>query len=72
MMRRSGALIAAVAVISVGTTPAPAAEAAADKTWCMTYCDVIHKGCTKTFGLWDADACEEWKAGCLDGCRVNG
>jgi len=67
-MRRIGLLLTAVALTSLG---APEAGAAADKAWCMTYCDAIHLGCKKTLGLWDQETCEQWKAGCLDGCRVN-
>jgi hypothetical protein len=50
----------------------PSEAAVVGKTWCMTYCDVIHLGCKKTFGWFDEEACEEWKMGCMDGCRVNG
>jgi len=71
MMRRIGMMSAALAVVTFGATPAPSAAAAA-RNWCMTYCDAIHLGCRKTVGWFDQDACEEWKKGCLDGCRVNG
>ena len=71
MLRRIGMLSAALALVALGTTTAPPAEAAAAKTWCGTYCDVIHVGCKKTLGWFDQEACEEWKRGCLDGCRVN-
>jgi hypothetical protein len=70
MMRRIGVMSAALALMAVGPTGAPEV-AAADRTWCMTYCDAIHLGCKKTIGLFDAETCEHWKAGCLDGCRVN-
>ena len=32
----------------------------------------VYLGCRKTVGWFDQDACEEWKKGYLDGCRVNG
>jgi len=38
----------------------------------MTYCDVIHLGCQKTLGWFDMEGCDQWKKGCLDGCKVNG
>jgi hypothetical protein len=31
---------------------------------------VIYIGCSKTFGWFDEQACEEWKEGCMDGCRA--
>ena len=71
MARRIRLLSAAVTVAALGTISAPPAQAATDKSWCMTYCDTIHLGCQKTVGWFDKDACEEWKRGCLDGCRVN-
>jgi hypothetical protein len=67
MGRRIGLLTGALAAIAI---PAPASAAAA-QSWCMTYCDVIHVGCKKTLGWLDMEACEEWKKGCLDGCKVN-
>jgi hypothetical protein len=71
MSRRLRILGATIAVAALGAmTPQPA-QAATGKTWCMTYCDTIHLGCKKTVGWFDQDACEEWKRGCLDGCRVN-
>lgn len=72
MMRRIGMLSAALAVVTLGATAAPSAAEARTRTWCMTYCDTIHLGCQKTVGWFDQDACDEWKKGCLDGCRVNG
>lgn len=71
MVRRIRLLSAAFAIAVLGTITAPPAEAVTDKSWCMTYCDTIHLGCRKTVGWFDKDACEEWKRGCLDGCRVN-
>ncbi|MCK5488648.1 MAG: hypothetical protein KAI98_01595 [Gemmatimonadetes bacterium] len=71
MKSRIRLLIAAVAVAALGTIAAPPAEAAKGKAWCMTYCDTIHLGCQKTVGWFDQQACEDWKKGCLDGCRVN-
>jgi hypothetical protein len=71
MVRRIRLLSAAVTFAALGAVTAPPAEAAAKKGWCMTYCDAIHLGCKKTVGWFDQDACEEWKRGCLDGCRVN-
>lgn len=73
MNRRIGMLSVALVAIVASAPPSPsrAAEAEADKSWCMTYCDAIYLGCMKTFGWFDEDACEEWKQGCLDGCRVN-
>jgi hypothetical protein len=71
MERRIGLLTGALAAIAIAI-PAPApASAAADRSWCMTYCDTIHVGCKKTLGWLDMEACEEWKKGCLDGCKVN-
>ena len=70
MLRRMGLVGAAVAVVALGAGP-ERAEAAADKTWCMTYCDAIHLGCKKTVGWFDEEACEHWKKGCLDGCKIN-
>jgi hypothetical protein len=72
MVRRIGMLSAALAVVTLGATTAPSSAAARTRAWCMTYCDTIHLGCQKTVGWFDPDACEEWKRGCLDGCRVNG
>jgi len=73
--RRIGMLSVALVAIVASAPPSPsrAAEAAveANKSWCMTYCDAIYLGCMKTFGWFDEEACEEWKEGCLDGCRVN-
>ena len=71
MVRRIRLLSATFAVATLGTITPPSAEATTDKSWCMTYCDAIHLGCRKTVGWFDQDACEEWKRGCLDGCRVN-
>ena len=71
MRRRISLLGSAVAVAVLATTASPA-RAATDKAWCMTYCDAIHIGCQKTLGWFDLEACEQWKKGCLDGCRVNG
>jgi hypothetical protein len=71
MVRRIRVLGLAVTVAGLGLIPAPRAEAATDKSWCMTYCDAIYLGCEKTVGWFDPEACEEWKRGCLDGCRVN-
>jgi hypothetical protein len=71
MTNRIRLLSATLAIAALGTIPPPPAEAATDKSWCMTYCDAIHLGCRKTVGWFDQDACEEWKRGCLDGCRVN-
>jgi len=71
MMRRIGMLSAALAVVVLGAATTPPREAAAAKTWCMTYCDAVHLGCQKTLGWFDQKACEEWHDGCLDGCRVN-
>lgn len=71
MRRRIGLLASALAmVVLVTTAPSPARAAA--KSWCMTYCDAIHLGCQKTLGWFDMEACEQWKKGCLDGCKVNG
>ena len=69
MWRRIGLWTGALAALAIAI-PAPA-SAAADKSWCMTYCDAIHVGCKKTLGWLDMEACEEWKKGCLDGCKVN-
>ena len=71
MTRRIRLLSATFAIAALGTITPPPAEAANAKSWCMTYCDTIHLGCRKTVGWFDKDACEEWKRGCLDGCRVN-
>ena len=72
MLRRIGVMSAAIAVMALGTTTVPSAEAAAaGKTWCMTYCDAINIGCRNSIGLWEPETCEHWHAGCLDGCRVN-
>jgi len=71
MVRRIRLLSAAVTVAALGTITAPPVQAATARSWCMTYCDTIHLGCRKTVGWFDKDACEEWKRGCLDGCRVN-
>jgi len=71
MRRRISLLGCAMAAAVLATAPSPA-RAATDKTWCMTYCDAIHIGCEKTLGWFDMEACEQWKKGCLDGCRVNG
>jgi hypothetical protein len=68
-MRRMGVLGAALLWLALGGPPETRA-AAADKTWCMTYCDTIHLGCKKTLGWFDDEACDQWKKGCLDGCRV--
>lgn len=71
MRTRIGMLSIALAGVALGSATVPPREAAAAKTWCMTYCDTIHLGCKKTFGWFDKQACEDWKKGCLDGCRVN-
>ena len=71
MTRRIRLLSATFAIAALGTITPPPAEAANAKSWCMTYCDTIHLGCRKTVGWFDQDACEDWKRGCLDGCRVN-
>jgi len=71
MVSRIGILRAAVAIAALGLVAAPPARAEMAKSWCMTYCDMIELGCEKTLGLFDQDACEEWKQGCMDGCRVN-
>ncbi|MCK5484174.1 MAG: hypothetical protein KAJ13_10730 [Gemmatimonadetes bacterium] len=72
MNRRIAMLLAAFVAIVASAPPLPSEAAVVGKTWCMTYCDVIHLGCKKTFGWFDQEACEEWKMGCMDGCRVNG
>ena len=69
MSRRLGIL--AIALAMAATDPPAVEGQTAAKTWCMTYCDVVHVGCTKTFGWLDPQACDDWHAGCLDGCRVN-
>ena len=71
MFRRMGLLGTALVVVAIGADTTPANAAAARKTWCMTYCDAVHLGCKKTVGWFDENACEEWKKGCMDGCRVN-
>ena len=71
MKRRIAVAALALAFAGPGLR-APAVEAAAaDKTWCMTYCDTVHLGCKKTVGWFDMDACDKWLEGCLDGCKVN-
>ncbi len=72
MMRRIWVLSSALAVVTLGVATTPPPEANAARTWCMTYCDAVHIGCSKTVGWFDQNACEEWHDGCLDGCRVNG
>ncbi|MDP2470578.1 MAG: hypothetical protein Q8W45_02835 [Candidatus Palauibacterales bacterium] len=70
MTRRKMAVFGLLgSVVALGATARP--SSAAEKSWCMTYCDAIHVGCKKTLGWLDDDACEEWHEGCLDGCRVN-
>ncbi len=71
MVNRIGVLRAAIALAALGSVTAPPAQAETAKSWCMTYCDAIHLGCKKTLGLFDQEACDEWKQGCMDGCRVN-
>lgn len=71
MNRTRGMLSVAVLATALGLGPATVeAAATTEKTWCMTYCDVIHIGCLKTLGWFDDQACDEWKEGCLDGCRA--
>ncbi len=70
MNRRLAFLAALTVMLGVAADPRPTAAEEAGK-WCMTYCDAVHVGCKKTIGLLDAEACEEWHKGCLDGCRVN-
>jgi len=71
MKGRLAILATALAISAAGPPPAGGATVSA-RTWCGTYCDVIHVGCKKTLGWLDPDACDDWHAGCLDGCQVNG
>lgn len=69
-MRHGLAIFVLALVTLVAAPPAARGEAAAGRTWCMTYCDAIHVGCKKTLGWLDEQACDDWHSGCLDGCRV--
>jgi hypothetical protein len=70
-MKRRVELLSVVALTAIlGSGPPTARAAEVERTWCMTYCDVIYIGCSKTFGWFDEQACEEWKEGCMDGCRA--
>lgn len=71
MPRRIRLLGGAAALLALMTPSPSSAGEAADRAWCMTYCDAIHVGCQKTIGWLDMEACDEWQKGCLDGCRVN-
>jgi len=70
MKLRLAALASSAVLMALAGPPAAAASQSA-RQWCMTYCDAIHVGCEKTIGWLDEDACTEWHAGCLEGCRVN-
>ena len=70
MNGRVAVLAGAAVLVALAGQPGTAAGQSA-KQWCMTYCDAIQVGCEKTIGWLDPDACTEWHAGCLEGCRVN-
>lgn len=70
-MRRAFLLLTTVMALGAGGGAGEASAAEASK-WCGLYCDAVYVGCRETIGHFDQEACREWHAGCLDGCKVNG
>jgi len=65
-MRRIQWMLVALSGLAV---IAPPADAEAKKI-CGLYCDAVYLGCRASIGLWDAESCDSWLEGCLDGCEV--
>lgn len=65
-MRR---VFTAMAVLGLSglTGPGPTE---AEAGLCQLYCETITVACKVTFGKIDEDYCEEWREGCVAGCRV--
>lgn len=65
-MRRTVIALAVLGLSGLSGPDVPAAEAG----FCRLYCESITVGCKVTFGKIDEDYCEEWREGCVEGCRV--
>lgn len=70
-MGRTILTVAASTAILAGLGPGGPEPATALPSWvCRVYCEAVHEGCKITLGRLDGDLCEDWYAGCKDGCRV--
>lgn len=66
-MRRILMATTALVLTSLTGPQVPEAEAG----FCRIYCESVTVGCKVTFGQVDEDYCENWREGCIDGCRVD-
>lgn len=59
----------ALAVLGLSGLTGPAAPEA-EAGFCRLYCETVTVACKVTFGKIDEAYCEEWREGCVAGCRV--